>query len=547
MTPLPTRPWPNTYWLPGGQILCGEYPGDLDAAREREKLEALAAFNVSTFIDLTTPADGLRPYEPLPISPERTRIPGVFHLDWMDFIKREVHRFPIADVSVPTRTQMRDILETIDDAVARGRTVYVHCWGGIGRTGTVAGCWLRRQGASADDALAMIAERWKTVGKRAVHPHSPETEQQRQFIRDWHEPSMWRSQHFTVIDRHDRIRGCLLGGAVGDALGAPVEFWSHDEIVAQFGTLGIQEFAPAYGRVGAITDDTQMTLFTAEGVLRTHCRDMHRGMASFENGVGLAYQRWLSTQGFQANTWATDHPGWLIGNAELHQQRSPGATCLGALRAAAEERQDYTNESKGCGAVMRAAPCGLLHGEDIAGVYENGVASARVTHHHPEAYVSAGVYAVLIAHLARGVRLELAVEYALGTAAKHRREAPLTFKLLERAMTLAAAKNKRPVHRVRTLGRGFVAEEALAIGVYAALTAEYDFERGVRNAVNHSGDSDSTGSIVGQILGASLGARHIPERWVERVELREVIEQVAEDLATGFRGQENWFGRWPGC
>jgi ADP-ribosylglycohydrolase len=107
--------------------------------------------------------------------------------------------------------------------------------------------------------------------------------------------------------------------------------------------------------------------------------------------------------------------------------------------------------------------------------------------------VSGGLFAVLIGHLARGADLEQAVEFALGAATRRRREAPLTFKLLERAIALASRKRPRPVHRVTTLGRGWVAEEALAIGVYAALTAQGDFVRGVRNAVNHSGDSDSTG------------------------------------------------------
>ncbi len=241
------------------------------------------------------------------------------------------------------------------------------------------------------------------------------------------------------------------------------------------------------------------------------------------------------------------YPGWLIGHAALHQQRSPGNTCISALRAFAAQDRAYTNTSKGCGGVMRAAPCGLLHKLNIDEAYDLGVESAQVTHHHPEGYVAAGVMAVLVGHLSRGVELNQAVEYALGTAARHRREAPLTFKLLERAITLASQKRKRPICRITTLGRGWVAEEALAIGVYAALTAEGDLARGVRNAVNHSGDSDSTGSIAGQILGAAQGANAIPAEWVERVELREVIEQLAEDLVTGFRGQENWFARWPGC
>jgi ADP-ribosylglycohydrolase len=81
-----------------------------------------------------------------------------------------------------------------------------------------------------------------------------------------------------LVSISNRCRGCLLGGAVGDALGAPVEFMSHSQIVSRFGPHGIRDFAPAYGRTGAITDDTQMTLFTAEGLRRAHLRHVARGI-----------------------------------------------------------------------------------------------------------------------------------------------------------------------------------------------------------------------------------------------------------------------------
>src|SRR6185437_11517812 len=117
-----------------------------------------------------------------------------------------------------------------------------------------------------------------------------------------------------------RCRGCLLGGAVGDALGAPVEFLSIDQIHNRFGPGGIRDFAPAYGRVGAITDDTQMALFTAEGLIRAAVREAGRGVCHPPTVVHRAYVRWLTTQGYNApkleseivtDEWLTD--GWLIG------------------------------------------------------------------------------------------------------------------------------------------------------------------------------------------------------------------------------------------
>jgi ADP-ribosyl-[dinitrogen reductase] hydrolase len=96
---------------------------------------------------------------------------------------------------------------------------------------------------------------------------------------------------------HARIRGCLLGGAVGDALGAPVEFLSLAEIRRRFGPDGIRDYAHAYGRLGAITDDTQMTLFTAEGLLRAWVRGTVKGLYHPPGVIHHAYLRWLVTQG----------------------------------------------------------------------------------------------------------------------------------------------------------------------------------------------------------------------------------------------------------
>ena len=116
---------------------------------------------------------------------------------------------------------------------------------------------------------------------------------------------------------------------------------------------------------------------------------------------------------------------------------------------------------------------------------------------------------------------------------------------LTAAVDLAGLARPSP-QKLTTLGQGWIAEEALAIGVYAALAAG-TFEEGVLLAVNHGGDSDSTGSIAGSILGASLGKDAIPGRWLARLELADVIERVAADLATGFEETDEWWKRYPGC
>ena len=160
--------------------------------------------------------------------------------------------------------------------------------------------------------------------------------------------------------RRERIVGCLLGGAIGDALGAPVEFLSWPEIERRFGSGGIRGFAPAYGGLGRITDDTQMTLFTAEGLIRAQHRLNDGGMADVPAVLHRAYLRWLSTQvrDVRGVPWdpeiGQDTSGWLLKQDFLHSERAPGTTCMGALLSGnVGTPENPINGSKGCGGVMR--------------------------------------------------------------------------------------------------------------------------------------------------------------------------------------------------
>jgi ADP-ribosylglycohydrolase len=155
------------------------------------------------------------------------------------------------------------------------------------------------------------------------------------------------------------------------------------------------------------------------------------------------------------------------------------------------------------------------------------------------------VLAVLIGALTEGDALDIAVQRALGVAAAHRVESPEVAESLEKAVRLAVTRARPSPEVLSQLGAGWIAEEALAIAVCCALMADGDFARGVRLAVNHGGDSDSTGAVCGHILGAALGVEAIPERWVERVEAREVIEQLAADLVTGWRDGVEWGEMYP--
>ncbi len=171
-------PLPNSYWVRPGRFAAGEYPGDLDPCQAAAKLKVLLRAGINHFIDLTG-AGELRPYRC--IAEREARPPGV---------RVGYEQFPIADAGVPRNPEwMALILDAIDAALDDGRTVYVHCWGGVGRTGTVVGCWLVRHGESGASALEQIAKWWRGVEKVCRIPASPETPGQVEYVFNWVEPS----------------------------------------------------------------------------------------------------------------------------------------------------------------------------------------------------------------------------------------------------------------------------------------------------------------------------------------------------------------------
>lgn len=176
-----TRPHENCYWVQPGRLMAGEYPGDRDPGRARQRLDAYLDAGVTFFLDLTEPGE-LVPYQPVLLEAAAER--GI-HVEY--------RRLPIRDADVPRApAAMARILDVIDEALAAGHTVYVHCWGGIGRTGTTVGCWLVRNGQSGEEALQTIAGHWQTVAKRNRYPYSPETAAQHNYVRNWVEPEASR-------------------------------------------------------------------------------------------------------------------------------------------------------------------------------------------------------------------------------------------------------------------------------------------------------------------------------------------------------------------
>lgn len=321
----------------------------------------------------------------------------------------------------------------------------------------------------------------------------------------------------------DRVLGCLLGGAIGDALGAPVEFWPTSQIVREF-PGGVRTYlASSYGdRLGLVTDDTQMTLFTLEALLH--------GSGDPLIAVHRAYLDWLQTQ-LVSGPLSDAVAGSLAAEVWLYARRAPGNTCVSALVATADGGElgaPAANDSKGCGAVMRSAPFALVPLPDAP---ELAMQAAALTHGHISGQVSAGALVVMLQQVLNGAALTKAVNVAIdwcdGVIGGDE-----TADILRRAVALAASPAAPTAATVEALGGGWVGEEALAIAVYCALRfpdRDQVFDA-LSLAVSHGGDSDSTGAVCGHLLGALHGATALPANLADEVEGRDTIVDLVSQL-----------------
>ncbi len=343
----------------------------------------------------------------------------------------------------------------------------------------------------------------------------------------------------------DRYRGCLIGMSVGDALGYPVEFDSEEEIFANHGDRGITDYVLTDG-VAQISDDTQMTLFTATGLLQGTTMAMNSGAtAPYEEYIWNHYQDWLKTQTREFEEVQKDerHYSWLVNIPQLFSRRAPGRTCLSALRDGIPGALDHSiNTSKGCGGIMRVAPVGLyreaaLHCDD--GLDIVGAKAAALTHTHELGYIPAAALVHIIDKIVHGGdTIAEAVDDAMARMpelfpkARHMDE---FLTIMRRAIDLAeeARPGDGDLDAIHQLGEGWVAEETLAIAVYCALRYPDDFESAVVAAVNHNGDSDSTGGVAGAIVGANVGLSAIPRKYLDNLELKQVTLALADDLYNG--------------
>ena len=359
----------------------------------------------------------------------------------------------------------------------------------------------------------------------------------------------------------DKIRGCLMAGAAGDALGYEVEFMSRKSIIYRYGENGITKFELNSNGKAQISDDTQMTLFTANGLLFGITEKRIHPLIALDEPEYLimaAYLDWYYTQTGEKGkhkqiTWLRELP-------EMAYRRAPGNTCLSACSSIMYSNK-IVNNSKGCGGIMRVAPMALLVDQSpdsdryycsLEELAEGGCYIAEQTHQHPLGFLPAGLLTVLLYKLLPLTptqakdNIDNIVSETLSIldvirVGKYEEEKQYLRELTNKAVLLAYS-DISDADAIRELGEGWVAEETWAIALYCAIRHIYSIEDAIIASVNHDGDSDSTGSVCGNIMGAIYGYEHIKNRNIfcpegrefeDTLELSEIILALADDLASG--------------
>lgn len=305
----------------------------------------------------------------------------------------------------------------------------------------------------------------------------------------------------------ERFRGCMVGLAVGDALGAPTEFLSLAEIRQRYGPEGVTDLEPCHHLPpGSYTDDTQMSIAVALGLL-----DAAESLTNTEAVVESVCRRFV----------------WWLEEVVPAKARAPGNTCLKgchALSMGVPWRESGDRWSKGCGAAMRSAPIGLVYGSRPKLLREVAYGASVCTHANP-AGVAAGIAtAFLVSRALDGVSYRLVAEL-LDSVGEISEEFNHRVRMVEEALELP------PERALPRLGEGWVGDEAVACALYCFLRSPHDFKATVLTGANTNGDSDSIACIAGAISGAFNGIGAIPQKWASEVEDSEQLFGLANDLA----------------
>ena len=319
----------------------------------------------------------------------------------------------------------------------------------------------------------------------------------------------------------DKIKGCIFGGAIGDALGYTIEFYNEDEIFTTYQN-GINEYE-LVDELALFSDDTQMSLFTAAGLLLEN---------DYLENIRKAYIDWYHTQShtcfYKSNTE-------LYKDKRLHENRAPGMACMNSLYKGGHGTiEKPINDSKGCGGVMRVAPIGCYFDlESNVDVGELAAKASALTHGHELGYIPSAMLAYLIQLIIHtNESLEDLIYLALHKTNRLFKDNYYIkdFNDIINKATSLSKQDIQDLEAIHQLGEGWIAEEALAIAIYCALKYTNDFEKAIVASVNHKGDSDSTGAITGNIIGTYLGYKKLPNKYLENLECSDLLETISYEL-----------------
>ncbi|MBS0375628.1 MAG: ADP-ribosylglycohydrolase family protein [Proteobacteria bacterium] len=482
-------PLSGSYWVERPRLLAGSYPGHADPEAACARLEALLDAGIDWILDLTA-ADELPTYAPLlaELADARDRPPPV------------VLRRPIRDHGLPrSAAEMAAILDELEAALAAGRRVYVHCRAGIGRTGTLIGCYLARRLGDGETALARLDELWVAAGRDADWPTVPETEAQRRFVSDWRDAARPRAAGEADVLR-DRCRGLWWGLALGDALAVPVQHRRPGTFTPVGDLLG---GGPYELPRGAWSDDTSIALQLAESLLErgvfdardfvarlTRWRRDGEGSATGQCvGISAATARALSQAAWSGNPFAGSHD---------------------PARAEAEP-------------LVRAGVAAAFLLDDPERAVELAAEVARPTHQAPVVLDACRLAAALVVGVLQGrPRTELLAPGFSPVEGLWRRRP------LRREVAALAAGGWRAAEE----GSRPAALDALAVAL-RALADGRGYRDTVLAAVNQGLDADVQGALTGQLAGALYGAASLPKAWVASLADAPRIATVADRLLTG--------------
>jgi ADP-ribosylglycohydrolase len=406
----------------------------------------------------------------------------------------QFHRFPVRDAGIPIPGQMDKILACVEQSIDQNAPIYLHCWGGHGRTGTVVGCYLIAQGlATKDNFVEIIAGLRKNV---PTHIPSPENSKQRDFVRSF--TRLKTSANDTA--EADRFLGCLMGLAVGDAVGTTLEFKGPgtfkpiDEMVGG-GPFNLEP--------GQWTDDTSMALCLAESLIEC------RGFDPIDQLTH--YRRWYKEGYLSAKGHCFD-----IGNATRSALDEFGRT--------GEPWCGSTSPSTaGNGSLMRLAPIPMAFANQPVEMLQHAADSSRTTHGALEAIDACRYFAGLLQGALRGESKETLLAPLYCPIPGYWQQNHLAPKIHE--VAAGSFKQKEPPE---IKGSGYVVQ-ALEAALWA-FHKTHNYRDGCLLAANLGDDADTTAAIYGQIAGAYYGAEGIPAAWREKVYKRELIEDFAGKL-----------------